>query len=57
MPTGEPHPPLFTPLFRFVEAVEDREIAQAQLLAFLGGERVTQRADDDLTLLLAAFGE
>jgi hypothetical protein len=57
MPTGEAHPPFFTPLFRFVETVEDKDTAQTQLLAFLGGERVTQRTDDDLTLLLAAFGE
>ncbi len=57
MPTGEPHPPFFAPLFRFVETIEDRDASQSQLLAFLGGERVTQRTDDDLTLLLAAFTE
>jgi hypothetical protein len=57
MPTGEPHPPFFTPLFRFVETVEDKDAAQAQLLAFLGGERVTQRTDDDVTLLLVALSE
>jgi Protein phosphatase 2C len=57
MPTGEPHPPFFTPLFQFVETVEDRDAAQTQLLTFLGGERVTQRSDDDLTLLLAILGE
>lgn len=57
MPTGAPHPPFFAPLFRFVEVIEDRDAAHAQLLAFLGGERVTQRTDDDLTLLLASFTE
>jgi Protein phosphatase 2C len=57
MPTGKAHPPFFAPLFRFVETVEEKDAAQTQLLAFLGGERVTQRTDDDLSLLLAVFTE
>jgi hypothetical protein len=53
-PEKVPHEPFFTPLFAFVgEAGETRE-AERQLAAFLGGPRVTARADDDLTLLLAA---
>lgn len=53
LPEGEPHPPFFTPLFRFAAEVEDPTSAQAQLTAFLKSPRIMERADDDLTLLLA----
>lgn len=52
MPGGEPYPPFFSPLFRFLVNATDG--AQEQLAAFLRSPRVTERADDDLTLLLAA---
>ena len=50
---GKPHAPFFTPLFRFLRETEDAEEAKTQLTGFLRSPRITQRADDDLTLLLA----
>jgi hypothetical protein len=55
MVVGEPHKPFFFPLFDFVENVEDKTLAKEQLVRFLGSERITQRTDDDLTLIIAAF--
>ena len=55
MVVGEPHKPFFFPLFDFVESAEDKTLAQEQLVRFLGSERITQRTDDDLTLILAGF--
>lgn len=55
MVVGEPHKPFFFPLFDFVENAEDKNLAKEQLVRFLGSERITQRTDDDLTLILAAF--
>ena len=55
MPSGEPHQPFFSPLFRFVAQVTDETVAQEELMEFLQSPRVTQRTDDDLTLLLAAL--
>jgi serine/threonine protein phosphatase PrpC len=52
---GEPHKPFFFPLFDFVAQAEDKTIAKEQLVKFLCSERITQRTDDDLTLVLAAF--
>ncbi len=51
MPAGEPHAPFFAPLFRFV--AECGEDGQEQLQSFLRSPRIVDRADDDLTLLLA----
>ena len=51
---GTPHAPFFEPLFRFIAAAEDEEKGRANLAAFLASDRVQSRADDDLTLLLAA---
>lgn len=55
-PEGIPHPPFFTPLFQFVAHVEDQESAKEQLAHFLGSPRLQERADDDLTLVLATRG-
>lgn len=55
MVAGEPHKPFFFPLFDFVENAEDKTEAKEQLVKFLGSERITQRTDDDLTLIIAAF--
>ena len=55
MPDGRPHSPFFAPLFRFVASVSDPTEAQEQLEAFLRSPRVTERTNDDLTLILAAF--
>ncbi|YAF93954.1 MAG: PP2C family serine/threonine-protein phosphatase [Nodularia sp. CChRGM 3473] len=55
MVVGEPHKPFFFPLFDFVENAEDKTVAKEQLVKFLSSERITQRTDDDLTLIIAAF--
>jgi Protein phosphatase 2C len=55
MVVGEPHKPFFFPLFEFVANVEDKIVAKEQLVKFLSSERITQRTDDDLTLVIAAF--
>jgi hypothetical protein len=52
MPQGTPHSAFFTPLLQFVAQAELSQ-AQSQLEGFLQSPRVTQRADDDLTLVLA----
>ncbi|WP_341525865.1 PP2C family serine/threonine-protein phosphatase [Nostoc sp. UHCC 0302] len=55
MVVGEPHKPFFFPLFDFVVKTEDRTQAKEQLVRFLSSDRITQRTDDDLTLIIAAF--
>ncbi len=52
MPLQRPHAPFFAPLFQF--AANAGADAEAQLAAFLHSPRIADRADDDLTLLLAA---
>jgi len=54
LPEGTPHEPFFAPLFRFVKGIEAESDACQQLTAFLSSPRITERADDDLTLLLAS---
>jgi hypothetical protein len=54
MPSGEPHAPFFAPLFRFAAEEMEPAVAATQLESFLRSPRITERADDDLTLLLAA---
>lgn len=53
MTEGKPHVPFFSPLFNFVANVTDGAEAKEQLVAFLRSPRITERTDDDLTLLLA----
>jgi hypothetical protein len=53
MPFGKPHAPFFYPLFQFISRAGDT--AQSQLTSFLQSPRVRERADDDLTLLVAAL--
>jgi Protein phosphatase 2C len=55
MTVGAPHKPFFLPLFDFAATVEDKTEAKEQLVRFLRSERITQRTDDDLTLIIAAF--
>ena len=50
-----PHVPFFDPLFSWAEKQEDTDAAGNGLAAFLSSPRVTARADDDLTLLLAVL--
>ncbi len=49
-----PHAPFFDPVFEWMQAQTDTESANAGLESFLKSPRVVQRADDDLTLLLAS---
>jgi hypothetical protein len=49
--TGMPHAPFFTPFFAFAAGDGDAE----QLAEFLGSERVGERTDDDVTLVVAAL--
>lgn len=53
LPEAAPHEPFFRPLLQFVERCGLLEDAGRQLAAFLQSPRITQRTDDDLTLLLA----
>jgi hypothetical protein len=55
MVVGEPHKPFFFPLFEFAANAEDKVVAKEQLVRFLSSERITQRTDDDLTLVIAAL--
>jgi Protein phosphatase 2C len=55
MNIGVPHKPFFFPLFDFVGSTEDKYEAKEQLVRFLRSDRITQRTDDDLTLVIAAF--
>jgi hypothetical protein len=56
MPEGNPHPPFFTPLLRLVAETKDRSLAEGRLRRFLQSPRISDRADDDLTLALAVRG-
>ena len=62
LPAAEPYAPFFAPLFGFIAQAAQAEKAEeattidrnGQLAAFLQSPRITERADDDLTLVLAA---
>ncbi len=55
MNDGTPYVPFFSPLFEFMANIEDENEAKEQLAAFLRSPRITDRTDDDLTLLLATL--
>jgi hypothetical protein len=55
LPSGEPYPPFFQPLFGFAAAALPEDQANEQLSAFLNSKRVCDRTDDDKTLVLAAY--
>ena len=55
MPGATPHAPFFTPLFRFMRGEPDPQLRLDQLQKLLQSPRISQRADDDLTLLLATL--
>jgi len=57
MVVGEPHKPFFFPLFEFAAQTENKSLAKEQLVKFLCSERITQRTDDDLTLIIAALSD
>jgi hypothetical protein len=53
MPVGSPHVKFFAPLFGFAENASDAETATRALDEVLRSRKVAERADDDLTILLA----
>ncbi|MEM7726903.1 MAG: PP2C family serine/threonine-protein phosphatase [Cyanobacteria bacterium P01_A01_bin.45] len=55
MAVGAPHEPFFLPLFEFVANAEDKTVAKEQLVKFLRSDKITQRTDDDLTLIVGAL--
>ncbi len=57
MAVGVPHKPFFLPLFDFASNVEDKIVAKEQLVKFLRSDRIAQRTDDDLTLVIATLGK
>jgi Protein phosphatase 2C len=53
MPEGIPHIPFFLPLFQAIAQEPDVNEMNRSLLEFLSSDRVIDRTDDDITLLLA----
>jgi hypothetical protein len=51
-PDRQPFAPFFDPLFRFLGASQDLAATSDRLAAFLQSDRIADRTDDDLTLLL-----
>jgi serine/threonine protein phosphatase PrpC len=52
-PEDAPHPPFFSPLFRYCGARTSADATSPELTSFLSSPKVSGRADDDLTLVLA----
>lgn len=52
---NEPYTPFFKPLFQFAEEASDVRIAERELRNFLSSPKVTQRTDDDLTVIIATW--
>ena len=52
--TNTPHSPFFTPVFQWLETKPDRTDYTSALEQLLTSPGVTQRTDDDMTLLLAS---
>jgi hypothetical protein len=55
MPDGQPHAPFFAPFFRLLDIETQAPAAQAQIEAFLGSQRVRERTNDDVTLVLGSL--
>jgi serine/threonine protein phosphatase PrpC len=51
-PDQSPFQPFFQPLFRFLAQSEDLAVVIDRLRAFLESDRIAQRTDDDVTLIL-----
>jgi hypothetical protein len=54
-PGSVPHGPFFEPLWKFARQPMDEAEGAARLEDFLKSDRLANRVDDDLTLLLASF--
>lgn len=57
MPEATPHERFFDPLFHFVAGEPNDDERRRQFEKFLTSPRIAQRADDDLTLLLATLAK
>lgn len=55
LPEATAHRPFFTPLFQFIAEETDPVSATEQLIGFLNSNRIRERTDDDLTLVLATI--
>ncbi len=55
MPEATPHKAFFNPFFHLVAESEDMWETQHQLQSFLRSDRIKQRTDDDLTLVVATL--
>ncbi len=55
LPEATPHKAFFTPFFTMVSDNEDTWETQQQLQRFLRSDRIKERADDDLTLVVATL--
>jgi Protein phosphatase 2C len=53
LPSFDPFPPFFTPFVKFAGAITDSAAGSDQLATLLKSPRFRERADDDLTLLIA----
>jgi Protein phosphatase 2C len=53
LPSHAPHAPFFRPLFAFLDETDDLATAGEELSRFLASERVSDRTDDDKTIVLA----
>ena len=53
LPSYAPHAPFFIPLWSFTAQAQSGELANQELAAFLGSERVCARTDDDKSLVIA----
>ena len=55
LPDNAPHAAFFTPLFRLGAESLDARTAEKQLRDFMQSDRITSRADDDLTLVIGTL--
>jgi hypothetical protein len=55
MPSGDPHPGFFKPLFQYLSQQDDTAAAGQALRDFLSSPRLRQRTDDDVTLVMGAL--
>jgi hypothetical protein len=57
LPDNAPHAAFFTPLFRLSAESPDPRSAEKQLRDFMQSDRITSRADDDLTLVIGTLAK
>lgn len=57
IPAGTAHAPFFSPIFKFVANTTDEIKANNQLKSLFRSDRIRAKADDDITIVLAAITE